>query len=288
MQLLLNCKACLLWRWRRTLNLKTLLAMKMLCILMLAASLQIAARGYSQGISITLKNEPLEKLFTAVEQQTNFRFVYSQEAMELSKPITIDAKNETLENILKIGFTSQPLTYSIDEKFIIVKIADKKKEVVALFHDVNGRVLNENGEGVIATITEKGTTNAVSTDADGYFQLKCVDENSVLIVTGVGIETMEIKVAGRSNVSISAKTKITGLTEVIINKGYYSTSQKLNTGNVSKVTFETIQKQPIGNPLAALQGRVAGLYIQQRSGVAGGDFSIQIRGQNSLRNNGNF
>src|SRR5258705_6988548 len=138
MQLLLNCKACLLWRWRRTLNLKTLLAMKMLCILMLAASLQIAARGYSQGISITLKNEPLEKLFKAVEQQTNFSFVYSQEAMELSKPVTIEVKNESVENVLKLGFNNQSLTYSIVEKFIIVKIADKKKEVVTLFHDVNG------------------------------------------------------------------------------------------------------------------------------------------------------
>jgi len=258
--------------------------MKMLCILMLAASLQIAARGYSQSISITLKNEPLEKLFTAVEQQTNFRFVYSQEAMELSKHVTIEVKNETLENILKLGFTSQPLTYSIDEKFIIVKIADKKKEIVVLFHDINGRVVNENGEGVIVTITEKGTTNAVSTDADGYFQLKGVDENSVLVVTGVGIETMEIKVAGKSSISISVKTKITGLTEVIINKGYYSTSRKLNTGNVSKVTAETISKQPISNPLSALQGRVSGLQITQLTGVPGGAFTVRLRGQNSIAN----
>ena len=258
--------------------------MKMLCIVMLAASLQISARGYSQGISITLKNEPLEKLFTAVEQQTNFSFVYSKEAMELSKPVTIDAKSETLENILKLGFTNQPLTYSIVEKFIIVKVADKKTEAAVLDHDVFGRVVNENGEGVVDTITETGTTNAVSTDADGYFQLKDADENATLVVTGVGIETIEIKVDGRSNVSISVKTKITGLTEVIVNKGYYSTSQKLNTGNVAKVTSDIISKQPIGNPIAALQGRVPGLYIQQSSGVPGGDFRIQLRGQNSVAN----
>jgi len=254
---------------------------------MLAASLQIVARGYSQEISISLKNAPLEKLFTAVEQQTNFRFVYSKEAMELSKPVTIEVKNEALENILKLGFSNQPLSYSIDEKFIIVKIAEKKKEVVALFHDVNGRVVNENREAVVATITEKGTTNAVSTDINGYFQLKDIDENSILIVTGVGIETMEVKVAGKSNLSISVKTKITGLTEVIINKGYYSTSQKLNTGNVSKITAEIISKQPISNPLQALQGRVPGLQITQNTGVPGGGFTVKIRGQNSLRPDAN-
>ena len=254
---------------------------------MFAASLQIAARGYSQGISISLKNEPLEKLFNAVEQQTNFRFVYSQEAMEQAKPVTIEVKNESVENVLKLGFTNQTLTYSIEEKFIIIKIAEKKKEVAALRLDIKGRVVNENGEGVIVTITEKGTTNAVSTDGDGYFQLKDADENAILIVTGVGIESMEIKIAGKSNVSISVKTKITGLTEVIINKGYYSTSQRLNTGNVSKVTAETISKQPVSNPLAALEGRVPGLYIQQTSGVPGSAFVVQIRGRNSIRIDGN-
>src|SRR5258706_1517517 len=287
MQLLLNCKTRSLWRRRRSLNLKTLLAMKMLCILMFAASLQIAARGYSQGISISLKNEPLEKLFNAVEQQTNFRFVYSQEAMEQAKPVTIEVKNESVENVLKLGFTNQTLTYLIEEKFIIIKIAEKKKEVAALRLDIKGRVVNENGEGVIVTITEKGTTNAVSTDGDGYFQLKDADENAILIVTGVGIESMEIKIAGKSNVSISVKTKITGLTEVIINNGYYSTSQRLNTGNVSKVTAETISKQPVSNPLAALEGRVPGLYIQQTSGVPGSAFVVQIRGRNSIRIDGN-
>jgi hypothetical protein len=188
MQPLLNCKAGSYCERRKLLDLKTLLAMKMLCILLTVASLQIAARGYSQGISITLKNEPLEKLFTAVEQQTNFSFVYSKEAMDLSKPVTIEVKDEALENILKLGFSNQPLTYSIVEKFIIVKIAEKKKEPGVLFLDVNGRVVNENGEGVVATITEKGTTNAVGTDADGYFQIKVVGENSVLIITGVSIE----------------------------------------------------------------------------------------------------
>src|SRR5678809_990446 len=111
MQLLLNYKARSYCERGKLLDLKTLLAMKMLCILLTVASLQIAARGYSQGISITLKNEPLEKLFTAVEQQTNFSFVYSKEAIEQSKPVTIEVKNANLENVLKTVFANQPLSY---------------------------------------------------------------------------------------------------------------------------------------------------------------------------------
>src|SRR5580704_6624476 len=117
MQLLSNYKAVSLSKWRReTLNLKTLLAMKMLCVFLLAASLQLAAKGYSQTISISLKDAPLEKLFIAIEQQTNYTFVYSEETLQRSKPVTIEVKNETIENVLKISLADEPLTYSIDEK----------------------------------------------------------------------------------------------------------------------------------------------------------------------------
>src|ERR1041385_1860543 len=99
MQLLSNCKdrPC----WQKLLNLKTLLAMKMLVILLTAASLQIAARGYSQSITLSLKNARLEKVFKELEKQTDFSFIYSEETMARSHPVTVEVKNETVENILK-------------------------------------------------------------------------------------------------------------------------------------------------------------------------------------------
>jgi len=93
--------------------------------------------------------------------------------------------------------------------------------------------------------------------------------------------------AGNSNVSITAKTKVSSQREVIINAGYYKTTDRLKTGNISRVDAEIIRKQPVSNPLEALEGRVPGLYIQQNTGVPGSSFNIQIRGQNSLRSDGN-
>ncbi len=63
-------------------------------------------------------------------------------------------------------------------------------------------------------------------------------------------------------------------------------TKRFNTGNVVTLSNKEIERQPVGNPLNNLQGRVAGLYISQNSGVPGGSFNIQIRGQNSI-NNGN-
>src|ERR1043166_4695413 len=170
MQLLSNYKVVSLRKGRpQTINLKTLLAMKMLCILLLAASPQLAAKGYSQGISVTLKNASLAKLFAAIEKQTDYSFVYSGEAMQLSRPVTIDVKDESLENVLKLSFADQPLAYSIEEKFIIIRIAEMKKEIMS----VKGRVVNENGEPVEgASVVIKGTQRGTTTDIEGYFELK--------------------------------------------------------------------------------------------------------------------
>src|SRR5262249_41074922 len=57
---------------------------------------------------------------------------------------------------------------------------------------------------------------------------------------------------------------------------------KLNTGDVTKVTASEIQKQPVGNVLAALEGRVPGMVITQNTGAPGGSFTVQIRGKNSI------
>src|SRR5258706_11491500 len=138
MQLLLYCKGRLK---RPPLNLKFFLAMKILCLLLSVASLELSAKGYSQEITISLKDASLEKVFKQIEKQTPFRFLYSKEAIDQSHPVTIEVKNETLENVLRLCFTNQPISYSIEEKFIIVKIPEEKKKVIDLFHEVKGKVV---------------------------------------------------------------------------------------------------------------------------------------------------
>ncbi len=75
---------------------------------------------------------------------------------------------------------------------------------------------------------------------------------------------------------------VASLKEVIVNAGYYKTTKELQTGSIVKVDAKDIEKQPVSNPLAALQGRVSGLEVIQQNGVPGGNFKVRIRGINSL------
>lgn len=128
----------------------------------------------------------------------------------------------------------------------------------------------------------KGTINGTSSGADGTYTLKANDTD-VLVFSSIGYKAIEENVGARSVVDIVLEEDIASLKEVIINAGYYDVKEKEATGSIVKVTSDVIEKQPVTNPLGALQGRMAGVFIEQTTGIPGGDFNIQIRGRNSLR-----
>ncbi|MEP7376210.1 MAG: SusC/RagA family TonB-linked outer membrane protein [Chitinophagaceae bacterium] len=270
--------------------------MKLLILLTIIACIQSSARGYSQTVTLSLENAPLEKAFKEIKKQTGYSFVYTRAQLKNTLPVSYEIKNGQLKDVLEQCFRNQPLSFVIEGRYIVVQTKVTIAQLISQLPpmDIRGRVINENGEPVEgASVVIKGTQKGTTTNSDGYFELKDVNENAVLIITGVSIQTIEIKVDGKSDIKIISKIKITGNEEVIINAGYYKTTDRLKTGNISRVNAETIGKQPVSNPLAALEGRVPGVYIQQTSGVPGSGFNIEIRGLNSLRkftgqNNGNL
>jgi TonB-linked SusC/RagA family outer membrane protein len=188
---------------------------------------------------------------------------------------------------------SQDLVYEIIGKTVAIRPAKKDGYVSASvietaprLIDLKGRIVNEQGEPVMASIIIKGTNRGTNSNENGEFTLPGVNEGVTLIISGIGIETKEVRVVG-TEVNIVMKLSVKPMEETVI-KGYYTTTRKFNTGSVSKVTSTDIERQPISNPLEAISGRMAGVYVQQTTGLSGGGFNIEIRGRNSLRNdNGN-
>src|SRR5690606_21119571 len=132
----------------------------------------------------------------------------------------------------------------------------------------------------------KGTTNGTTTDVNGKYAIM-TDDKDVLVFSFIGYTSLEIPVGGRTVIDVAMREDVTSLSEVVINAGYWEVKDQERTGNISKVSAREIQNQPVHNPLQALQGRMAGVQVIQNTGVPGGGFKIQIRGQNSLRSDGN-
>lgn len=260
--------------------------MKLCAVFMLAACLQVSARGFSQ-ITIQANNAPLQYVFTQIEKQSGYTFFYDENLLTAARKIDIRVSNISLEEVLPIVFEGQPLTFSIVGKTIVVKgkalpdtgpVEEKK----LLYNTIRGKIVNEEGEPVPGvTIMIKGTQFGAVSDNNGEFTLERVESNSVLLLTSTNIETLEYHITGKVSLNISVKKRINKLDEVQI-QAYGTTTRRTSTGNITTVKAEDIAKQPVDNPLYALIARVPGLIVTQTSGMPGAPVKIQLRGQNSL------
>jgi TonB-dependent starch-binding outer membrane protein SusC len=237
----------------------------------------------AQTVSLSVSHAPLKEVFAQIKKQTGYSFIYASEFLTHAKPVSFSVTNAQLEEVLGLCFKDQPIGYTIDNKFIVIKRIEAEKSLpTSSSLEVRGRVLNEKGERMQGvSVIVKGTTKATATDDKGEFFLEGIKEGSLLQISSVGYGSQEIPVNGRKYISVQLSVESKMLEETII-KGYYTTSKRLNTGNVGKITADQIDKQAVINPLQALQGRVPGLAITQSNGLPGSSFTVQIRGQNSI------
>lgn len=268
---------------------KTLLIMKLTLILTLVACFQVSAGGFAQKITLSKKDVPLETIFKEIKKQTGFNFIYNYDWLQQTTRVTIDVKDVPLEQALEICFKDQPLTYMIVDK----TIALKKKMVLQPSYidtapgDIEGKVTDENGEPLSgATVKLKNGKVIAMTDEKGKFKIKDIHSDAIVEVSYTGYTVRELQVSIKSLQTISLKRSGNSLDEVQV-IAYGTTTKRLNTGNVGTVKAADLEKQPVSNPLLALEGNVSGMLISQGTGLPGSAVSVQIRGQNSI-SNGNY
>lgn len=137
------------------------------------------------------------------------------------------------------------------------------------------------------TIALKSKINSTSiSDYNGKYSITAAVSDT-LIVSFMGFKTVLVSIKGRHTINITLEYDTMALQEVRVNAGYYTVKESERTGNISRITAKDIETQPVTNVLATLQGRMAGVNVTQTTGVPGGGFEIQIRGQNSIRPEGN-
>lgn len=263
--------------------------MKLTTLLLIIALMQASAKTYSQ-ISVSVKNQPVTKVLEYIKQQTGYVFLYEDDLLN-DKNVSLHLSNVSIQTALTECFKDLPLTFKIIQKNVVIQkiepsLTDKIASTLNLMVVIEAKVVDDKGvplPGV--TVRIKNSNAAAITDNKGAFMMEVPNANTILVISYIGFESQELAANNIPRHStIALKPTTTNLNEVVVNKGYYSTTQELNTGNVSVVSAKEIAQQPIGNPLAAVEGRVPGLYISQNSGLPGSTFTVHLRGQNSIAN----
>ncbi|MBC9933088.1 SusC/RagA family TonB-linked outer membrane protein [Chitinophaga qingshengii] len=126
------------------------------------------------------------------------------------------------------------------------------------------------------TVLQKGTQNGIVTDAAGNYRLQ-VPADAVLLFSIIGMDTKEIPVNGRTQLSVALSEKSTSLNEVVA-IGYGKQSRATLTTAISRVNSKEFEHAPGQNPLLQMQGKVPGLTLQVNSGQPGADPQIFLRG----------
>ncbi len=153
--------------------------------------------------------------------------------------------------------------------------------------EISGKITDSNSLPIAGVhVVLKSFKQGVISKLDGSYEIGA-NPNDTLIFTAIGFVSQTVPINHRTTINVQLLEDITFLEGVEVNAGYYTVKEKERTGNISSVKQVDIEKQPISNPLAALQGRMAGVEIIQTSGVPGSGFEIKIRGQNSIRTGAN-
>lgn len=271
---------------KRGLITKTILVMKLIVFLIAFTCLQVSATGYAQKISVTKKNASLEEVLSAIESQSGYTVLFNSNVLQRAKAVTINLKNSSLTEALDAVFAGQMLTYTIDNKSIVVKnkTLSLLDQAIQYFKaiDVKGIILDEGGGPLPgATVQVKGAKKMVFTNNKGEFTLNDVEEDAVLVISYVGYLPKELK-ARKDLGAIVLKMADGQLEEVNVAVGYGAVKKRDLTGAVSLVNVEEMQKQPAFSLDVALAGRAPGVMVVKSSGAPGADASIRIRGASSV------
>ncbi|MBK0383646.1 TonB-dependent receptor [Pedobacter sp. SD-b] len=262
--------------------------MKITIIILLSSLIQAhAAVSFAQNITLSKKNAPLEKVLKEIKSQSGYSFLYNDDALRTSNSVTVDFSNLTLKDALDKLFLSQPLSYTIKDKTVVIMpketpFADHLDKIFSVVK-IDGKVVDENGQPLPGVgIKLKGSSIGTLSNVNGEFSITVPDGNGTLIFSFIGYATQEVPLAGKTKLQISLKPITGGLDEVVV-IGYGSVKKRDLTGAVSSVKAEDLVMSSGPEIGSMLKGKVAGLTIRQNSAQPGGGFDILVRGAGSVQ-----
>ncbi len=148
-------------------------------------------------------------------------------------------------------------------------------------HIIKGKVTDTDGDPIpSATVTEKGTSNATTTNSNGDFSLR-VKPGATLLISSVGYADKDLPLKGQTLVNIALTSTVKNLADVVVVA--YGTQQRSQmTSAQSSVSNKDFEGQAVTRLDQALQGRASGVQVTNTSGAPGSDVRIRIRGANSI------
>ncbi len=148
---------------------------------------------------------------------------------------------------------------------------------------ISGNITDSSGTKMPGvTVSVKGTSVATVTDDAGHFSINVPNKSKTLEISSIGYATQEIIIGAQTSLSITLQTSANKLDEVVV-VGYGTAKKRDVTGSIASVSSDNLTLGGVvANVGQAIQGRAAGVQVQQTSFAPGAALSIVVRGGNSI------
>src|SRR5258706_7972985 len=147
---------------------------------------------------------------------------------------------------------------------------------------VTGKVTEANGTPIPGvSVKAKGSNTGTFTDPDGNFKIIVDQKTKTLLFSSVGYNEQEVAIVAGKEISIAMIQSEKSLSEVLV-VGYGTKIKRDVTGSIAKVGAKEIGNTPITSFEGALQGRAAGVFVEQQNGKLGQGIKIRVRGSASV------
>ncbi len=233
------------------------------------------------------KPEKINNYLKKLERTYHVSFVY--DAVEISKSMELNVPTEEVKTIQEslAPLKEKSISYQQVGSQVVLKHEMKPAQGTLLQQRdivVGGIVKDKKTKNPISgvSVSAKGTSNVVITNDKGEYQIT-VKENAVLVFRFIGYKTEEIVVTNKTRIDVSLEEETSVLEEVsIVSTGYQNLNRKLFTGSAVSLKGSEVKQDGITDVSRMLEGRAAGVSIQNVSGTFGAAPKIHVRGATSI------
>ncbi len=273
--------------------------MRLTALLLLTVSMHIAAKGFSQKITITFNKVPLSEAIRKIGEQTGVSIIYNVEQLKNTTPVVATLKDATVSEALTAVLKQQPFSFEIKNGVVVLRRkltpaqTDSATSAVQPpdLVDAMFTVLARNNVPVPgATLTVKGTKHSFMSGKDGVAILTRIPAKSTIVISAIGYEEQEIKLSGNSTrtFTVHLEQRVVELAALEINTGITKRSKESFTG--AATVYSGAQLKAVGNRnvLESLRS-LDPSFIQVENNLQGSNPNtmpaFEIRGQTTINTN---
>ena len=235
-------------------------------------------------VKITNTNSTYASLFQTIENQTNYKFSYDVNEININQAVKINYTGDLSGLLNQLNNID-----GLDFKLIGNTIAVRKSDVSKLQTKIITGVVKDKSDGKTipgVNIFIKGTKKGAVTNIDGEFTLKITDaniQNLVLSVSFIGMKTKEIKIGNQTYFDIDLEYDAIGMNEVVVTSSYTKEKRREDVvGSISQLSAKQLQTdRPIESFDKMMEGLIAGEQVETNTEL-GTPVKVNIRGQGSL------